>query len=148
VNPVLSLRNVSKGYFGHAKVLEGINLQLARGDFLYVVGGSGAGKSSFLRMLATEELPSSGHVSLFGYDLGRMSPSVLQTIRRTIAVIPQDVRLIPDLTVEENVALSLELSIKRPTQAEIRRRVSELLGQLGLSSKRMSLARDISGGEA
>src|SRR3954447_23572994 len=96
---MVSLNNITKSYFGDTKVLDQINLELKKGDFLYVVGGTGAGKSSLLRLLATEEAPSQGNISLFGYNLSQVSPSTLRAIRQALGYIPQDTRLIQDLSV-------------------------------------------------
>ena len=87
--------------------LIGFSWQLKKGEFLYVIGGSGAGKSSLLRMLATEEAPTSGVLSMFGYDIARAAPSTLRAIRQVLGYVPQDVKLIPDLSVYDNVVLSL-----------------------------------------
>jgi cell division transport system ATP-binding protein len=145
---MVSLSGVSKSYFGSNRVLDQINLELKKGDFLYVTGGSGAGKSSLLRLISTEESPTSGSVSLFGYSLTKASPSTLRAIRRVIGYIPQEVRLIPDLTVMDNVALSLSLAGNRALAASCRGRIGELLEKLGLASKRDELAARLSGGEA
>src|SRR4051794_40771793 len=114
------LNGVSKSYHGQSRVLDQINLDLKKGDFLYVVGGTGAGKSSLLRILATEESPSTGAVSLFGYNLATVSPSTLRAIRQVIGYVPQDTRLIPDLSVYDNVALSLSLAGRRAISAQSR----------------------------
>ena len=145
---MVQLSSVSKSYFGQSRVLETVNLKLKKGDFLYVVGGSGAGKSSLLRLLATEEGPSSGSVSLFGYDVTMSNPSTLRAIRQALGYIPQGVRLIPDLTVFDNVALSLSLAGKRGFGPESRNKANELLDRLGLGPKRDKLAGTLSGGEA
>lgn len=145
---MLQLNGVSKWYFNQTRVLDQVHLDLKRGDFLYVVGGSGAGKSSLLRMLATEEAPSSGNVSLFGYNLATISPSTLRAIRQAIGYIPQNVRLIPDLTVYDNVALSLSLAGRRVQGTDTRRQVLELLERLGLSHQANKIAGTLSGGEA
>lgn len=144
------MTQVTKTYFGGNRVLSDINLDLKKGEFLYVVGGSGAGKSSFLRLLATEELPSSGSVSLFGYDLRDASASTLGSIRRAVGYIPQNVRLIPDMSVADNVALPLTLtrSSWRVSSAQIRSRVEEVLAKLGLLAQRSKPASALSGGEA
>src|SRR5690348_2887085 len=110
---MVSLSGVTKSYPNQAKVLDQINLELRKGDFLYVVGGSGAGKSSLLRLLATEEAPTTGTVSLFGYSLSSAAPTTLQAIRRSLGYVPQNIRLIPDLSVYDNVALSLSLAGQR-----------------------------------
>ena len=105
-------------------MLDQIHLEMKKGDFLYVIGGSGAGKSSLLRLIATEEAPSEGAVSLFGYDLATVSPTTLRAIRQSIGYLPQDVRLIPDLSVFDNVALSLSLAGRRACRASPRPRSS------------------------
>ncbi len=145
---MLALKEMTKTYFGQARVLNQVNLELKKGDFLYVVGGSGAGKSSLLRILATEEAPTMGSVSLFGYDLATASSAVIQAIRRALGYIPQDVRLIPDLSVFDNIALSLSLSGHRILTAQAKAKMSELLNRLGLEAKRNALASSLSGGEA
>ena len=145
---VISLKGVSKSYPGHARVLDQVNLELKRGEFLYLVGGTGTGKSTLLRLLASEEAPSSGSVSLFGYDLATASAAALRAIRQSISHIPQDIRLISDLTVFENVALSVSLGGKRALPAQGKTRILEILERLGLSQKRNLMARALSGGEA
>src|SRR5689334_17780805 len=107
---MLQLNNVSKSYKDEVRVLQEVNLELKKGEFLYVVGGTGAGKSSLLRMLATEESPTLGAVSLFGYNVSAAASSTLRAIRRSLGYIPQSVRLIPDLSVYDNIALSLALT--------------------------------------
>lgn len=145
---MVHLQQVSKSYFGQTKVLDQIQLELKKGDFLYLIGGSGAGKSSLLRMLATEELPTEGVISLFGYNLATAAPSTLRAIRQAVGYIPQDVRLLPDLSVLDNVALSLSLAGRRGMSREARGRIGDLLDRLGLSAKREKLAGTLSGGEA
>lgn len=145
---MVRLSRVSKSYFSHTPVLDGINLELKRGDFIYVVGGSGAGKSSLLRLLATEESPSDGKLSLFDYEVSHAAPSTLRAIRRVLGYVPQDVRLIPDLNVLDNIALSASLAGRRVLPAQARARIGELLERLGLTEKRDTLASRLSGGEA
>lgn len=142
------LSGVSKWYQGQTRILDQVSLELKKGDFLYVVGGSGAGKSSLLRLLTTEERPSKGTVSLFGYDLSTVSGSTLRAIRQSLGFIPQDVKLISDLSVFDNVALSLSLAGHRVLSAQSKAKISELLNRLGLEPKREKLASTLSGGEA
>lgn len=142
------LSGVSKWYFGQTRILDHVNLELKKGDFLYVVGGSGAGKSSLLRILATEESPSMGTISLFGYCLSTVSSTTLRAIRQSLGYIPQNVRLIPDLSVYDNIALSLSLAGRRVLAAQSKAKISELLHKLGLEPKREKLASTLSGGEA
>jgi cell division transport system ATP-binding protein len=145
---MIALSDVSKWYHGKNKILEGIQLTLKKGEFLYLVGGSGAGKSTLLRLIASEETPSVGNVSLFGYDLAKASSTTLQAIRRLIGYIPQNIRLIQDLTVLENVSLSLSLAGYRVLSKESKSKISELLHRLSLEDKRDRLASTLSGGEA
>lgn len=145
---MVSLSGVSKWYQDEIKVLDQVQLDLSRGDFLYLVGGSGAGKSTLLRLLTGEEAPSVGSVSLFGYNLATANQTTLTAIRRLIGYIPQNVQLIPDLTVYENVALSLSLAGHRVLNAKCRSQIGELLNRLGLDHKREKCARSLSGGEA
>jgi len=145
---MITLRGVSKWYYEGEKVLTTVNLALKQGDFLYVLGGSGVGKSTLLRLVASEEHASVGSVELFGYDLARVSPLTLKAIRRSIGYVPQDIRLIPDLTVFDNVVLSLSLSGRPIVSKQVRTAVNELLERMGLIGKRGVLASRISGGEA
>jgi cell division transport system ATP-binding protein len=145
---VISLSGVSKWYASSAKVLDQLNLHLNKGDFLYIVGGTGAGKSTLLRLLATEELPAAGTIQLFGYDIAQISPNTLRAIRQVIGYIPQDLRLIPDLSVYDNVALSLSLVGRRSLHQDAKRRILDTLEKLGLAAKRDSACGLLSGGEA
>ncbi len=145
---MVALSDVSKWYHGQSRIFERVNFEMKKGDFLYLVGGTGAGKSSLLRMIATEEAPTSGQISLFGYSLSSVSGSTLRAIRQSIGYIPQGIRLIPDLTVFDNVALSLSLSGERVLSASSKAKISDLLNRLGLESKREKLAVTLSGGEA
>lgn len=145
---MIALHGVSKAYFGQTPVLDQLQLELKKGDFLYVVGGSGAGKTSLLRILATEEAPTQGQVNLFGYNVQTCSPATLRAIRQSIGYIPQDIRLIPDLTVFDNIALSLSLAGSRVLGAQTKQKIHELMDRLGLGSKLHKLAAHLSGGEA
>jgi cell division transport system ATP-binding protein len=145
---MIQLTGVSKHYLGQNKVLERVELKLDRGDFLYVVGGSGAGKSSLLRLLATEEAPTQGKIEFFGYALDRVSSSTLRSIRQSIGYIPQSLQLIRDLSVLDNVELSLDLGPRRSKDVASRAKMGELLERLGLGPKRHELVGRLSGGEA
>jgi cell division transport system ATP-binding protein len=145
---MIQLQSLSKGYSERRKVLDQITLELKKGEFLYVLGGTGAGKSTLLRLLATEEETFHGKLTLFGYDLERASGATLQAIRRSIGYVPQNVRLIPDFTVFENVALGVSLAGSRVARAEVRSKIYELLDRLQLMNLRDTLAARLSGGEA
>lgn len=144
---MLTLEQVSKSYDGSAPVLDSIQFTMARKEFFYLVGGSGAGKTSLLRILATEERPTSGRVKLFGYDVGSVSRSTLQEIRRSIGYVPQSLRLISDLTALENVWMAADLAGRRVQKLGAKRRAQELLEVFGLGSKAAVPVRQLSGGE-
>jgi cell division transport system ATP-binding protein len=145
---MIQLRSLSKGYAERHKVLDQISLDVRKGDFLYVLGGTGAGKSTLLRLMATEDQATSGQLSLFGYDLATANSATLQAIRRSIGYVPQSIRLVPDFTVFENVALGVSLAGAKMAKAETRSRIYELLDRLQLISLRDTLASRLSGGEA
>jgi cell division transport system ATP-binding protein len=147
---MVNLVSVCKNWHGQARVLDHINLELKRGEFVYLLGGTGTGKSSLLRLLATEDLPSQGSVSLFGYDLSRVAPATLRAIRRLVGYVPQNVQLISDLSVFDNVALSLSLANPRShfLSADARKKIHDSLERLGIAAKKDRLARTLSGGEA
>jgi cell division transport system ATP-binding protein len=145
---MIQLQTLSKGYAERKKVLDQISLDVKKGDFLYVLGGTGAGKSTLLRLIATEDRPTGGKLSLFGYDVERANAATLQAIRRSIGYIPQSIRLIPDFSVFENVALGVSLAGSRVVRAEVRSKIYELLDRLQLISLRDTPASRLSGGEA
>ena len=145
---MIQLESLSKGYPERKKVLDRISLEMKKGEFLYVLGGTGAGKSTLLRLLATEEESFDGRLSLFGYDLDRASSATLRAIRRSIGYVPQNVRLLPDFTVFENVALGASLAGSRVARAEVRSRIYELLDRLQIVNLRDVPASRLSGGEA
>jgi cell division transport system ATP-binding protein len=145
---MIQLQTLSKGYAERKKVLDQISLDVKKGDFLYVLGGTGAGKSTLLRLIATEDQPTGGKISLFGYDLERANAATLQAIRRSIGYVPQNIRLIPDFSVFENVALGVSLAGSRVLRAEVRSKIYELLDRLQLISLRDTPASKLSGGEA
>jgi len=145
---MIQLQMLSKGYSERKKVLDQISLEMKKGEFVYVLGGTGAGKSTLLRMLATEEVPTSGKLSIFGYDLANVNASTLQAIRRSIGYVPQNVRIISDFTVFENVALGVSLAGARVVRTEVRSKIYELLDRLSLMNLRDVPASKLSGGEA
>lgn len=145
---MIALKQISRVYDDSPRILDRVELELKKGEFLYIIGGTGAGKTTLLRMLATEERPSSGSVSLFGYDLATAGATTLRSIRQAIAHIPQKVALIPDLTVYENISLAARFAGARTSGEALRGRISELLDRLGLASRRDSQAATLSGGEA
>lgn len=148
MSAIIELERISKSYLAPAKVLDGVDLSVQRGEFIYLVGGSGAGKSSLLRLLSLEDRPTEGTVKLFGFNVATASDSALQAIRRSIGYIPQEIQLIGDLTVAENVELSLTLAGERASLPQVRARTKEILEKVGLAEKRSQRASALSGGEA
>ena len=138
--------NVSKVYKNtgtHA--LNNFSLSVDRGEFVFVVGPSGAGKSTFIKLMMREEKPSSGEVYVNGQNLVRMKRRKVPYYRRTLGVVFQDFRLIPNMNVYDNVAFALRVT--NVSGKEIRSRVPYILGLVGLSHKAKSLPVHLSGGE-
>jgi cell division transport system ATP-binding protein len=143
---VIQLQNVTKVYPANPKpALSNISLEIARGEFAFLVGTSGSGKSTFLRLLLREELPTVGTLSINGRDLARMSTWKVPQLRRQIGCVFQDFRLLPDRSVTANIAFAPE-SIGRP-QAQIRKLVPEVLDLVGLTGKGDRMPGELSGGE-
>ena len=138
--------NVSKVYKNtgtHA--LNNFSLSVDRGEFVFVVGPSGAGKSTVIKLMMREEKPSSGEVYVNGQNLVRMKRRKVPYYRRTLGVVFQDFRLIPNMNVYDNVAFALRVT--NVSGKEIRSRVPYILGLVGLSHKAKSLPEHLSGGE-
>ena len=118
---------------------------MEKGEFVFIVGPSGAGKSTLIKMLLREETPTKGTVLVNGYNLCTMKRRHIPAFRRTIGVVFQDFRLIPTMTVYENVAFALQVT--NVSSKYIRRRVPYILDLLGLAKKARSYPPEISGGE-
>jgi len=143
---VIEFINVTKVY-PHMKTpsLDGINLRVERGEFVFLVGPSGAGKSTLMKLLYREELPTSGQLILDGKDVARLPRRAVPYLRRSLGVIFQDFKLLPDRTVFENVAFALECT--DVPRREVLRRVPAALELVGLRHKSRALAAELSGGE-
>jgi cell division transport system ATP-binding protein len=143
---MIRFENVTKLYeSGHRPALEAVSVNVERGDFLFVVGASGSGKSTMLRLVLREEPATSGTVMVAGKDLGRLPYRKVPAHRRQIGVVFQDFRLLPDRTVFENVAFSLAVIGKpRHTIAQV---VPETLDLVGLGGKEKRYPHELSGGE-
>lgn len=142
---MVRLQDVSKVYDDGTACLQDVNLNLKRGDFIFITGASGAGKSTLLKLLYGEELPSAGRVYVNGCDVDRLKGDRLAKFRRRIGVIFQDYKLIPNRTVAENIAFVLQAQGKR--QREIERRLLPTLKMVGLSHKADCFPARLSGGE-
>jgi cell division transport system ATP-binding protein len=143
---VIRLENISKVYPAGARpALDGVSLNIDKGEFVFLIGQSGSGKSTVLRLLLREDLPTTGVVTVDGRNLSRMPNRKVPELRRRIGCVFQDFRLLPKKTVYENVAFALEVINKSPKA--IRRTVPEVLDLVGLEGKAQRLPNELSGGE-
>ena len=143
--PVIELRDVTKVYEGGSMALDRVSLQVGRGEFVFFVGPTGCGKSTLMRMLMKELEPSRGEILIAGRKLNDIPRKKVPQLRRNIGVIFQDFKLLPNRTVYQNVAYSLQV-IGEGRQA-IRKKVPEILRLVGLSTKLHSFPDQLSGGE-
>ncbi len=142
---MIRLENVTKVYKGDVTALRGVNLEIQRGEFVFLVGQSGSGKSTFIRLLNREEVADSGKILLAGKDLGSLRSWSVPALRRNIGCIFQDYKLLEKKTVAENVAFALEV-IGQPRPV-IRKQVPAILDLVGLSQKSDRFPDELSGGE-
>jgi cell division transport system ATP-binding protein len=142
---VIEMQEVWKTYSDGSPVLQNINVKIEKNEFVYIVGPSGAGKSTFMKLMYREERPSKGQIFVNQFNLGKLKQRKIPMLRRNIGVIFQDYRLLPKLTVYENVAFAMEV-IESPAR-QIKKRVPEVLELVGLREKHHSLPSQLSGGE-
>ena len=143
--PVVELREVSKVYDGGSVGLERATMKIGRGEFVFLVGATGCGKSTCIRLLMKELEPSAGSILIAGKDLDDVGRKQVPLLRRNIGTVFQDYKLLPNRTVYDNVAYSLQV-IGEPRQ-EIRRKVPDILRLVGLSTKLHNFPDQLSGGE-
>jgi cell division transport system ATP-binding protein len=143
--PVVEFNEVSKVYDGGHVGLERVSMRIGRGEFVFLVGPTGCGKSTCIRLLMKELEPTSGSVSVAGRDLADITPKRLPYLRRNIGVIFQDYKLLPNRTVYANVAYALE--VIGESRESIRRKVPDILRLVGLSTKLHAYPDELSGGE-
>ena len=139
------MNNVVKKYPNGVVAVNGITVEIKKGEFVYVVGPSGAGKSTFIKLMYREEKPTSGDVLINGINLRTLKNSRVPHLRRQLGVVFQDFKLLPRLTVYENVAFAMEV-IEEDTKV-IRKRVMEVLELVGLKHKVRMFPSELSGGE-
>lgn len=137
--------NVSKEYKNNVKALSNVRLSIDKGEFLFLVGASGAGKSTIMKLILKEEEPTEGKIILNGQDITHVSKRMVPYIRRSVGVVFQDFRLLPNKTVYENVAFAMQIIGQSPK--EIRRRIPMVLSMVNLSHKADSFPDELSGGE-
>jgi cell division transport system ATP-binding protein len=142
---MIEMQNVFKKYPNGVMAVNGINVKINQGEFVYVVGPSGAGKSTFIKMMYREEKPTKGSIIINGMDLAKLKEKKVPLLRRNIGVVFQDFKLLPRLTVYENVAFALEVIEENPKN--IKKRVMDVLDLVRLKHKARFLPDELSGGE-
>jgi len=146
---VIKLENVTKTYKrgGDDEViaLNDVTLEVAKGEFVFIVGPSGSGKSTFMRLLTREQVPDVGSIHVAGKDLTSLRSWKIPSLRREIGYVFQDFKLLPNKSVSENIAFALEVIGKN--RREIQRRVPEVLELVGLEAKANALPHELSGGQ-
>lgn len=142
---MISLRGVSLVYPNGVRALDGVDLEIGKGDFVFLVGHSGTGKSSLLRLLYREMIPSAGEITVDGIRVDRLKHGRIPALRRHLGVVFQDFKLLSDKTVWENVAFALQVTGAH--SSDIKRQVPRCLDLVGLSHKSRMYPNELSGGE-
>lgn len=142
---MIEFKNVSKTYETGTEAVHNANFKIEKGEFAFLVGSSGSGKSTLIKMILKEEDPTSGNIIINGKDTTYLKPKRVPYLRRSMGVVFQDFRLLPDKTVYENVAFAMY--IVKATPRHIRRQVPMVLALVGLSGKAKMYPNELSGGE-
>lgn len=142
---MIEFKNVSKTYSTGTEAVHNANFTIEKGDFCFLVGASGSGKSTLIKLILKEEEPSEGNIIINGKDTTFLKPKRVPYLRRSMGVVFQDFRLLPDKTVYENVAFAM--NIVKATPKHIRRQVPMVLSLVGLSGKAKVYPDELSGGE-
>lgn len=142
---MIEMQDIWKTYADGTDALRGVSVRIDRNEFVYIVGPSGAGKSTFMKLIYREEVPTKGQISVNGFNIGKLKHRKIPFVRRNIGVIFQDFKLLPKLSVYENVAFAMEV-IEAPRRV-IKKRTMEVLELVGLQHKHASLPSQLSGGE-
>ena len=144
-NTMVELIKVSKTYHPNIQALSDVSISIRSGEMVFITGRSGAGKTTFLKLLCKMELPTKGLVEIDGQDIRKMRGKRLAYLRQQVGVAYQDFKLLTDRTVSENISIAMEVSYRKPQI--IRKRVKALLEELDLSDKHNSMTGDLSRGE-
>lgn len=142
---MIELKNVTKSYPNGVHALNRVSLTIEYGEFIYIIGPTGSGKSTIIKILNGEEVPDSGLVLVDGVDVGSLKHRKVPYYRRNIGCVFQDYRLLPTLTVQENIAFALE--VLGISKKEIRSRVDEVLELVDLKNKARAYPNELSGGQ-
>lgn len=142
---MIQLENVSKSYKNGVHALRNINLTIEDGEFVYIIGPTGSGKSTLIKLLDGEEIPDEGDVIVNDVNVGKLKHGKVPYYRRNIGVVFQDFRLLPALTIFENISFALE--VIGMDKRDIRRRVREVLELVSLSDKARAFPNQLSGGQ-
>lgn len=142
---MIEMKDVTKVYGNGITALQDLSVRIDQGEFVYVVGPSGAGKSTFMRLIYREILPTEGSVEVADLDIVNLKKKNIPALRRQVGVVFQDFKLLPTLTVYENIGYAMEVLEKSPRQ--INSRVKEVLRLVGLEQKENMLPNELSGGE-
>lgn len=137
--------NVTKIYDEKLTALQNASFHIKKGEFVFIVGPSGAGKSTITKLMTHEELPDSGHVRVGQFDVSNMKKKDVPYLRRSMGIVFQDFRLLPNKTVYENIAFAME--VIGASRRQIRRRIPDVLSMVNLTSKAKSYPNQLSGGE-
>ena len=142
---LINIKGVNVRYRNGVTAIYDLNVKIKKGDFVFVIGGSGSGKSTFIKMLYREVRPNDGQIILGGINVAKLRNSKVYKLRRRLGIVFQDYRLLPKLTVYENVAFTLEVIGTR--KREIKRRTLKAIELVGLKAKTRNYPDQLSGGE-
>jgi cell division transport system ATP-binding protein len=142
---LIEFKGVHKVYDNGTKALKDVNLRIDKGEFVFIVGASGAGKSTFLKLIMREEVANAGEVIVNDFKLSKLKRREIPYLRRTMGIVFQDFRLINNMNVFDNVAFAMR--VIGASQREVRKRVPYILGLVGLQNKARNYPMELSGGE-